>query len=349
MGRMGRMRPLPLKILILKPSSLGDVVQALPVLRLLKKHHPTSQIYWWLERRLVPLLESDPDLTGIIPFERERWTSPFHWNEAWRSLREIRAHRFDWVLDLQGLLRSGVVSWLANGGLSVGVDDPREGAQMFYDIAVSRPSYYTHAVDWYLQVLAALRVPIHWNFQWLPVRKPVAASIREKWPIGEFRWIALQPGARWANKQWPSEYFVEVTRQLAASDQNLRFVILGSSADADLGHAIHKNLPARSLDLTGITTLPELVEWLRCSQLLITNDTGPMHIAAALQKPVVAIFGPTEPRRTGPYGQLQNVLRPQALPCAPCLKDSCHYEKPIECLRGTSPAAVLENVRRILA
>src|SRR5881227_1946586 len=106
MRRMGRMGPMPLKILILKPSSLGDVVQALPVLRLLKKHFPASEIYWWLERRLVPLLETDPDLAGVIPFERERWASPRNWKQAWASLRQIRAHRFDWVIDLQSLLRS---------------------------------------------------------------------------------------------------------------------------------------------------------------------------------------------------------------------------------------------------
>ena len=337
-----------MKILILKPSSLGDVVHAIPVLRLLKSYLPTSQIYWWLERRLVPLLETDPDLTGIIPFERERWPSPFRWHEAWHSLRQIRGHHFDWVLDLQGLLRSGVVAWLANGGLTLGLEDRREGAPMFYDIIIPRPTYHTHAVDWYLESLRALKVPMHWNFQWLPIRKPVAASIREKWSVGDARWIAVQPGARWDTKLWPIEYFIEVVKTLAASDDNFRFVVLGSAADAALGHAIYESVPARCLDLTGITTLPELVEWLRCSQLLITNDTGPMHIAAALGKPVVALFGPTEPRRTGPYGQLANILTPRDLPCAPCLKGVCHYEQPLQCLRGTSPATVVQAAREVL-
>jgi lipopolysaccharide heptosyltransferase II len=270
------------------------------------------------------------------------------WPEAWQSLRQIREHHFDWVLDLQGLFRSGVVAWLANGGLTVGLDDPREGAQMFYDRVVPRKSYHTHAVEWYLEAVAALQVPVHWNFQWLPVRKPVAASIREKWLVGDYRWIAIQPGARWMNKRWPVEHYIELVRQLAALDESFRFVILGSSADAVLGHAVHESAPARCLDLTGITTLPELVEWLRCSQLLITNDTGPMHIAAALRKPLVALFGPTEPRRTGPYGQLQNVLQPQNLPCAPCMKSTCHYERPLECLSGTQVFTVVNAARKIL-
>lgn len=329
-----------MKILILKPSSLGDVVQALPVLRLIKQHLPTSQIYWWLDRRFVPLLEGDPDLAGVIPFERERWGSVWRWPEMAGSLRQIRAHHFDWVIDLQSLFRSGIVAWLANGGWTIGLDDAREGARGFYDVIVSRPSYDTHAVDWYLKVLSVLNVPMHWNFQWLPIRKAVAAGIREKWPIGNSRWVALQPGARWENKRWPLEHFVEVVKRLSASDASLRFVVLGSSADAALGRVLYEAEPAKCLDLTGTTSLPEMVEWIRASHLVITNDTGPMHVAAALRKPVVALFGPTEPRRTGPYGALHQVLQQQSLPCVPCMNSTCHYEKPIECLRGITPATV---------
>ena len=185
-----------MKILILKPSSLGDVVQALPVLRLLKRHLPQSEIYWWLEAGLAPLLLGDPDLAGLIPFERERWRSPMRWPEAWQSLQAIRGHCFDWVIDLQSLVRSGVVAWLANGKLTVGLDDAREGARGFYDIIVPRPSPQTHAVDWYLSVLSALGVPVHWDFEWLPERTAIAAAVREKWPSTGGRWLILQPGAR---------------------------------------------------------------------------------------------------------------------------------------------------------
>jgi heptosyltransferase-1 len=333
------------KILILKPSSLGDVVQALPVARLLKKHRPSCSIYWWLDRRFLPLLEADPDLSGVIPFERERWANPIYWPEAWRSLRQIRSHQFDLVIDLQSLLRSGVVAWLANGACTIGLDDPREGARAFYDIALPRERFDTHAVDWYLSVLRALEVPVHWNFSWLPIRKAVAATIREKWPIGESRWIALQPGARWENKRWPLQHFIGVVKQLLEWDGELRFVVLGSANDAPLGQAIREAAPTSVLDLTGATSLPEMVEWIRVSHLLITNDTGPMHVGAALRKPLIALFGPTEPRRTGPYGQIDHVLQTKA-PCVPCMKATCHYEKPIECLRGTEPSIV---ARRAIA
>jgi heptosyltransferase-1 len=338
----------PVKILILKPSSLGDVVQALPVLRLLKRSLPQSEIFWWLEAGLVPLLEGDPDLAGIIPFERERWRSPRYWPEAWRSLRTIRRHAFDWVIDLQSLMRSGVVAWLANGKLTVGLDDPREGARGFYDIIVSRPSRHAHAVDWYLGVLSPLGIPIDWNFQWLPDRPAVAAAVQEKWRPATSPWLILQPGARWLNKRWPVEYFAEVVRMVGKARPELRFAILGSRADSELGEAIARVHPQRCLDLTGQISLPEMVEWIRLGELMLTNDTGPIHVAAALGKPVVAVFGPTNPRRTGPYRQIEQVLQLK-LPCIPCLKDYCAYEKPLECLRALSPLAIFERVQQSLS
>jgi heptosyltransferase-1 len=194
-----------LKVLILKPSSLGDVVQALPVLRLIKRHLPQSQIYWWIETSLASLLEDDPDLAGIVRFDRKRWAAPANWLELWRTVQWMRGQGFDWVIDLQCLFRSGSFAWFANGRFTIGLDSTREGARGFYDIAVPRPSFHTHAVDWYLEVLPRLGVPVHWTFQWLPCRLPVARAVREKWADGNFRWLIIQPGARWLNKQWPAE------------------------------------------------------------------------------------------------------------------------------------------------
>ena len=337
-----------MKILILKPSSLGDVVQALPVLRLLKRHLPASRIHWWIDSRLAPLLEGDPDLAAIVRFERKRWAAPLHWPEMVRSLRWMREQHYDWVIDLQSLARSGAFAWLANGKLLVGLDEVREGARGFYDLAVRRASFYTHAVDWYLAVLPQLGVPVHNGFTWLPERPAVAAAVTTKWPRDGSRWIALQPGARWQNKRWPAEHFAELTRRLAAEFSGVRFAVIGSAEDQPLAEVICRAVPDRCLNLAGATSLPELIEWLRCCELLVTNDTGPMHIAAALGKPVVALFGPTEPRRTGPYGHLDHVLQ-HPLPCVPCLKSRCAWPRPVECLTAISPATVFAATQRILA
>src|SRR4051812_27445861 len=154
---------------------------ALPVLRLLKLHYPESEIHWWIDSGLAPLLEGDPDLAGIVRFERKRWAWPEHWPEMLRSVRWMREQSFDLVIDLQCLLRSGLFAWLANGKLLVGLDESREGARGFYDVAVRRNPQNPHAVDWYLAALKALEVPIHWNFNWLPERTAVSSEVKRKW------------------------------------------------------------------------------------------------------------------------------------------------------------------------
>jgi len=355
-----------LKILILKPSSLGDVIQALPVLRLLRLHFRDAEIFWWIDSALAPLLEADPDLTGVVRFERRRWAAPRHWPEMFRSIGWMREQNFDLVIDLQCLARSGAFAWLADGKHLLGLDEVREGARGFYDTAVRRQSFHTHAVDWYLSVLPQLGVPVHNDFVWLPERQEVAAEVKRKWPVvgvqasacppngtlkrelQQTHWIALQSGARWATKRWPAECFAELVRLIADNFPTARFAILGDAGDKPLGEIISRPAPERCLNLCGETSLPEMIEWLRLCDLMVTNDTGPMHAAAALGKPLVALFGPTEPRRTGPYGQLENVLR-IALPCSPCFKDHCTYEKPNECLNAISPAMVFERVRKWLA
>jgi len=340
-----------LKILLLKPSSLGDVIHALPVLRLLKLHHPAAEIFWWIDSSLAPLIEGDPDLTGVVRFERKRWTRPQHWPEMFRSIRALREKNFDLVIDLQSLARSGAFAWLARGKLLVGLDEVREGARGFYDLAVPRKSFHTHAVDWYLSVLPPLGVPVHKNFVWLPERPQIAAEVKHKWPAAfasHSQLILLQPGARWLNKRWPIQHFVELVRALAGKFPDAHFGILGGKDDAPLGKIISQSAPEKVLNLCGATTLPEMIEWIRLGDLLITNDTGPMHVAAALNKPLVALFGPTEPHRTGPYGQLENVLRLD-LPCSPCLSSRCAIAETDKCLRDLSPATVLARVKKLLA
>jgi lipopolysaccharide heptosyltransferase II len=321
----------------------------LPVLRLIKRHLRESRIYWWIDSRLAPLLEGDPDLAGVIRFERNGWSEPRIWLNLWNSIQWARRESFDLVLDLQCLARSAIFGWFANGKLTIGLDESREGARAFYDLIVPRASYHTHAVDWYLSVLPLIKVPVHWNFEWMPKRPDVAARILEKWPqTGGRRWIVLQPGARWLNKRWPVEHFTDLARRLAAKYGELNLAILGGIEDEALGHAITDAVPNRCLDLTGKLSLPEMVEWIRLSELMVTNDTGPMHVAAALKKPVVALFGPTEPARTGPYGQIENTLQLD-LPCVPCMRSRCTYFKPLECLRALSPTAAFEAVHNRLA
>jgi len=336
------------KVLILKPSSLGDVVQALPLLRLLKLHRPAAEVHWWLAAELLPLLEGDADIARLIPFQRKNWRSPAYWPQGLAQICALRAAHYDWVIDLQGLARSATFAWLANGAFTIGLELEREGAHLAYDLAVPRPKDRPHAVDWYLTVARALDIPVHDRFGWLPPQPAVATKIALRWPLNRFRWIGLNPGARWENKRWPAKHFAELVRQLGMHDADIRFALFGGADDWQLAETVRATAPERCENLAGCTTLPELIEILRRCEVLVTNDTGPMHLAAALRKPVVSLFGPTQPNQTGPYGQTHLALT-HSLPCAPCMKSRCHWAEPLACLSGISPARVAEEVRRRLA
>ena len=343
-----------MKILILKPSSLGDVIHALPVLRLLKRHWPQSRIHWWLDVNLVPLLGGDPDLEGIFAFERKHWAAPQHWLEIHASIKAMREQRFDLAIDLQGLARSSMFAWLANADTLVGLDNEREGgregARAMYDLTPPRAPSRSHAVDRYLAVLPLLRVPVHWDFEWLPPRPAAARNVRQTWaPETErTRWIVFLPGGRWDNKRWPVRNFVELAKRFGDIPAS-KVVVLGSQGERPLGEEIAAAAPGRCLNLAGSTTLGEMIEWMRLSRLTITNDTGPMHVAAALRRPILAVFGPTAPWNTGPYGQLDHVLQATSLPCVPCLKSRCLYREPLACLHAIKPEVVFEKARQVLA
>ncbi len=330
---------------------MGDVIHALPVLRLLKRHFPKGEIYWWLDAALAPLLEKDPDLTGIIPFHRKRWAAPRRWPEIGASLRMMRQERFDWAIDLQGLARSSLFAWLANAGLTVGLDNlregSREGARALYDLTPLRAPANLHAVDRYLAVLPLLGVPVHQDFEWLPRRPEIAAQVAQKWPLAAGPWVGLLPGGRWENKRWPVPYWVELVKLLGRTP-DLKFVTFGSKDEHPLGERITAAAPEKCLNLAGHTSLAEMIECLRLCRVVITNDTGPMHAAAALGRPVVALFGPTNPLSTGPYGQPENVLQNKELPCVPCMSQKCSYREPLACLRSITPQSVFQRARQAL-
>ncbi|MDA7915778.1 glycosyltransferase family 9 protein [Verrucomicrobia bacterium] len=338
-----------MKILILKPSSLGDVIQALPVLRHLRRAYPDAEIRWWIAEGLAPLLEGDPDLDGVIPFARGSWFRPRETGKMLGQIAGLRGQHYDWVIDLQGLFRSGLFAWLSKGSHVIGLENLKEGAPAFFDQSVPRPSSEAHAVDWYLSVLDVMGVPREGEIDWLPERHDISDPIKRAWNLSEGPLISLVPGARWKNKRWPVSYFQELVLSLAQSHPDCRFAILGGAGDHEMGDQIAAISPTRCIDLTGKTDLLQLIEWVRYSSLLVTNDTGPMHVGAALNTPMVSIFGPTKPSHTGPYGMVDSVLQEKLLPCVPCMKSSCREKVWQDCLVRVTPAMTLAAVARELS
>ncbi len=315
-------------ILIIKPSSLGDIVHTLPAVQLLRRHCPDASISWVVNEAYAELLDLCPDIDEVIPFRRQRWAKPRHWGEVITFIKDLRERRFDLVVDFQGLLRSSLMALLSNAPRRVGFRSAREGASLFYTEKVLLPANVSHAVDKNLFLArtligeAAKAEPV--------VLKPDhdarkrAKVLLNRPELSKPFVLAVAPAARWQSKAWPPEFFAAV---LDAAAERIPTPwgcwLLGTHEERRNGEElIGKCRLAAPVNLMGEANLTTLVELLRASDALLTNDSGPMHLAAVVGVPVFALFGPTDPGLTGPYGEQHLVFR-TSCEKAPCLSREC--------------------------
>lgn len=324
----------PRNVLIIKPSAIGDVVHGLPILNLMRRAWPTARISWLVTPGCSGLLEGHPQLDEVILFDRGRyggwWKSPSVAAEMRAFTRALRSRGFDLAVDLQGLLRSGWLGWKTRAPRRVGMAYAREGAWAFYTDRVPARAGERHAIERYLDVAESLglgRGPVEFVFHVRPEeRARVAHAVR---PLGPY--AVLLPGTNWETKRWPAERFASVARTLR-DRHGLASVVAGAAGDQTLADVIRPDL-----SLCGQTNLRETTALLESASLVVANDTGPMHIAAALGRPLATMYGPTSPTRTGPYARHASVVRLD-IPCAPCLSRTCSHRS---CLRWLDEREVL--------
>lgn len=334
------------RILFIKPSSMGDIVHALPTLAALRRRYPQAHIAWLVKRQWAGLLERVEGIDRVWAVEPGM--------AGWLSVApRLRAERFDLAVDLQGLFRSALMARLAGCPVRVGFANGREGSPFFYSLRVPVPTQEMHAVDRYLLAADALGAarptPPQFHFNISPADREqvsdvlVRAGVRAGLP-----WIAMNLSARWPTKRWPLDSFAAVADRLHEEGAGPVVLIGGPDdrADAKTMKALAKT--PSIVDVTGLTPLDRLPALLQAASVLVTNDSGPMHVAAAVGTPVVALFGPTSPVRTGPYGTQHRVLT-HPLPCSPCFSRRCTHAIDRECLTGIAPAEVVEAVRSRLA
>lgn len=342
-----------MNILLIKPSSLGDVVHALPVANLLRMHFPDATIAWLINDTLVGLLKNCPIINAIIPFYRQRWNSLGKIPEFLLYLRKLRAQQYDMTIDLQGLLRSGLVTKGAAAPRRIGLSDAREGSRWFYNDIVEIPSGVKHAADRYLQVIRHLGLPSE------PVQFPFGESDEDRLAVDDFLeangagrapLIGICPGARWDNKRWPAEFFADLTGELTQKWKPHRVVLIGGAAESEHLRHIAQASESSPVVMDGKLTLSQLVELLRRCTLFFGNDSGPTHIAAALEVPTVELFGPTDPALTGPHASQRNhtAVLHKPLPCSPCLKPTCKNDVHLECLKTISVRDVLVAAEELM-
>ncbi len=323
-----------MKILLVKLSSLGDVIHSLPVLSALKTSFPEAEIDWAVEEPAAEILENHPFLERLLIFPRTRILEELRRGslfETRRFLRFLRQKPYDVVLDLQGLLKSGLLVGLARGKVKIGFANHREGSPLFYNFKLPPYDPDMHAVKRYLLVLKIFGIePQKVTFPLPPV--PSLAKLKSKFGLPE-RFAVFIPVARWPSKLWTISGWRTLAYRFAK--EGLAPIIVGSEKDAPYVQKILSEAPGRSL--CGKIRLLELASLLQGASLIVSVDTGPMHLAAALGKTVIALFGPTAPWRTGPFGEQHQVIF-KRLPCSPCFQKVCSRRS---CMEEISPQEIL--------
>jgi heptosyltransferase-1 len=334
----------PQRILIIKPSAIGDVVHTLPILNLVRKKWPAAKISWLVTPACAGLLEGHPQLDEVILFDRKRlgsiWRRPWLWMELRRFTRGLRERRFDLVIDLQGLFRSGWLARETRAPVRVGFANARELAWIFYTHRVPIETMEQHAVSRYLKVARFIGCddrPVEFVFATTDEDTKYAEELiragKNVCPT-TLGYAVLLPGTNWLTKRWPVERFAGLVAPLR--ERGLACVVAGGPDAVEMA----KQIPG-TIDVTGRTSLRQLTALLERAALVVANDSGPMHIAAALGRPLVTPFGPTNPVRTGPYGRMDSVIRLD-ISCSPCYSRHCSHRS---CLQFLDVAPVLELAR----
>jgi lipopolysaccharide heptosyltransferase I len=313
------------RIALLKPSALGDIVHALPVLSALRAKFPKAHVTWVVNRSYAALLDGHPDLSEVLSFSRR--------GGIWaivKLARELYRRRFDLVIDLQGLLRTGAMAAATLATRRIGLADAREGARAIYTDTIPVDPQ-THAVDRYWRIAEALGVGGCPKRFVVPMSDGAMAWADSTLTGRPRPWLMLGVGARWVTKRWPAAHFADL-----ASRFQRRYggtvIFVGGAEESSIVQSIIPRLAGPMIDLTGKTTLPQLAAILAVADAVLANDTGPAHLAAALGRPVVAPYTCTKVQLHGPYGQRGGVE--SAVACQGSYLKTCRR---MDCMAELTP------------
>lgn len=328
------------RILIVRLGSLGDIIHAVPAAAAIRRAYPDATIDWLVDVRHAEILDLVPVINRAITIQ------PSNARSMWSALAELRSTRYDAALDLQGLLKSAGLARLSGAARVIGfpADLLRERAAcLFYTENAGEGA--SHVVDKNLSMLTAIGVRVPDVAFPLEDRNPrIAADVRARLGVGDAEpFVLLNPGAAWPNKRWPPVYFAELAKEISKR-RGLRSLVLWGPEEEALARTV-----AMASDNTAIvssrTTMADLVSLSKAAALMISGDTGPLHVAAAAGTPIVGIFGPTDPARNGPWAQ-DDLVASRYRSC------SCHYQRqcriPGWCLLDISPREVMDLVDRRL-
>ncbi|MBW2109319.1 MAG: lipopolysaccharide heptosyltransferase I [Deltaproteobacteria bacterium] len=347
-----------MNILIVKLSAIGDVIHTLPALNALRGHFPKAHIAWLVEEEAAALVVGHEALDRVLISRRKGWLKALGTAQGLKSLREM--HRFirqlrdttyDVILDFQGLLKSGILIGLAKGKRKIGFDRGMEHAEeshVFLNERVSPVNMEIHALTRSMMLLEASLgiVPEQIVFR-LPIslkhKEAAKGLLSDEQDPAHGPLVVVHPVAKWETKLWENLKFSRLCDALVRR-YDARIVFTGQRRDRRTINDIRSGMCEAGLDLSGKTPLMVLAALFETADCVISTDTGPMHLAAAVGTPVVALFGPTAPWRTGPFGPGHEVVRAD-LECSPCFKRRCQT---VECMAQISVEKALNGVQKVL-
>ncbi len=342
----------PKEILVLKLSSLGDIVHTLPAMAALRRRFDSAHICWLVKSEWSSILDGNPDINEV-------WSVDVSWRNWPKLVTELRRRPWDLVIDFQGLFRTGLLGLLSGAQVRVGFARAREGAPWMYSHRVSLPGDQNlpwrmigvHAVDRNLAIANFLGADISkpiLHFPELGEDQSYIQHVLDRAHVQSHeRLIALAPWSRAALKSWPIDRFLQLAEELLQW-KGIRVVVVGGSADSHPAEQFDQLRPRGLVNVVGKISLRQLPELLRRMKLVVGNDSSLIHIAAGVGTRVVAIYGPTEVRATGPYPVRQHVVHRTELACSPCGQQTCrnpHYQ---ECLQTISVEALLRSIHETM-
>jgi len=335
------------RILVVKLRAVGDVILTTPVLRNLRLAYPGAAIDFLTEPPSAAILRTFPDVNEVVLFNRREVETAGPVKASKRGLeliRKIRERNYDLVLDLFGNPRTALVTRLSRAKWRVGFN--WRGRKHAYNVVVPSRASQIHEVEFNLDALRWLGIPV------VETRPQVVVTPEaEAEADAFFRQNNLQPGqvlavnaaGGWATKRWPVSRFAEVARRVYG-EFGMPTLVLWGPGELDLAERLLNRIGNAAVALPQ-TDLIGLAAVLKRCRLLLTNDSGPMHLAAAVGTPVTAIFGPTNPELQGPYGRGHYVVRNEELNCLGCNLTRCEHRS---CMVGLATDKVFEVVRRAL-
>jgi len=352
------------KIAIIKLSAIGDVVHALPVASALRERYPDAHLAWIVQGKCREILEGNPDLDEVIVFDKDRWllevpyphkTASILW-EMYRFGSRLRRAGFDLAIDLQGLIKSGMLTWLTGAGTRIGfsADYCREPANArFTNCHVTPSAGDVHIIDQCLSLVRGLgadasrkQFKIH-----IPaedhayITKFLSDAFNSSKVPKDSPIVLINPGAGWETKLWGEENYAALADQIVSElgNRGWRVVFLWGPSELSMVKSIQKKMRQPCL-LACPTNLKQSLALMQRAHLFVAGDTGPLHMGAALGTPCLGIYGPSSPERNGPYGDLHRVVQTD-VSCKGCFRRFCNHAL---CMESISVDQVMEAIRSML-